>query len=175
MRRVTRDPAQHMLPSWSSDGRFIYFCSDRQGELNVWKIPFEGGDPVQVTRHGGWESHESSDGKYLYYSQPAVLKTIHRLDLATGDDIQFPQLGDAGARRYWTVTARGMYFVNTVSDPHWIQFFDFGSRQISKIRQITQIIRYGPGGLSVSPDNRTLLWSQKDQDDQDIMLVKGFE
>jgi hypothetical protein len=36
-----------------------------------WKLrdmegPLAGGDPVQVTRHGGWSPLESPDGAYLY-------------------------------------------------------------------------------------------------------------
>ena len=175
MRRVTRDPAEDILPSWSKDGRWIYFCSNRQGGQNIWKIPFQGGQAIQVTRHGGWESFESFDGKYLYYSKPDSPKTIHRLDLATEADIAFPQLGDAGARRYWALAPKGIFFVNTMDRPHWIRFFDFGRGKIFNVQKIGDIIRYGPSGLAVSPDRRTLLWAQVDQDDQDIMLVQGFE
>jgi Tol biopolymer transport system component/serine/threonine protein kinase len=36
--RVTNDPAIDWSPSWSPDGRFIYFSSDRGTAMNLWRI-----------------------------------------------------------------------------------------------------------------------------------------
>ena len=174
-RRVTDDPARDILPSWSMDGRWIYFCSNRGGTNNIWKVPSGGGPAIRVTSHGGWEAFESLDGKALYYSEPGGPKTIHRLDLATGQDQPLPQLGDAGARRYWAVAREGIFFVNTLDAANWVQRFDFATRKVTRVQKIGDIINYGPGGLSVSPDGKTLIWGQIDQDDQDIMLVKDFQ
>ena len=41
-------------PSWSRDGKWIYFASDRSGEYQVWKMPAGGGEAVQLTRKGGY-------------------------------------------------------------------------------------------------------------------------
>ncbi len=172
-RRITKDPAMDILPSWSSDGRWIYFCSNRDGQQDIWKISPDGGHPVLVTRNG-WESFASADGRYLYFSDPTEQKTIHRLDLTTGAQLALPQLGDAGARRYWGLAEHAIYFVNTLENPHWVQRFDLATGHISKVRQIGKIIIYGPGGLAVSRDGRNLLWVQVDQDDQDIMLARNF-
>jgi Tol biopolymer transport system component len=47
------------FPTWSADGRWIYFVSGRwEREMDVWRIPPEGGTPEQVT-------HVSTDVKYL--------------------------------------------------------------------------------------------------------------
>ena len=52
-RRLTDDPAEDDNPRWSRDGRWIYFHSNRSGEDQIWKIPAEGGEAVQVTKQGG--------------------------------------------------------------------------------------------------------------------------
>lgn len=174
-RRLTQGASADYLPAWSSDGRWVYFCSNREGRQNIWKIPVTGGQEVQVTKDGAWEAIESRDGKYLFYSEPEGPKTIHRLDLSTGDDTAFPQLGNAGAKRYWAVAREGIYFVNAIEDPRSIRFFDFASAEISTVRTIGSIIDYGPPGLAVSPDGKRILWVQNDQDDQDIMLAENFE
>ncbi|HEY6140115.1 MAG TPA: protein kinase [Thermoanaerobaculia bacterium] len=36
--RVTSDPALDWNPVWSPDGRYLYFGSDRDGTLNLWRI-----------------------------------------------------------------------------------------------------------------------------------------
>jgi Tol biopolymer transport system component len=43
-RRFTTERSTDAAPSWSRDGRWIYFASDRTGTWQVWKVPAEGGD-----------------------------------------------------------------------------------------------------------------------------------
>ena len=52
-RRLTNDGAPAVRPSWSRNGHWIYFGSTRSGESQIWKVPVEGGQSVQVTRTGG--------------------------------------------------------------------------------------------------------------------------
>jgi Tol biopolymer transport system component len=46
--QVTSDPALHWNPVWSPDGRYLYFGSDRDGTLNLWRVAMneETGKPV---------------------------------------------------------------------------------------------------------------------------------
>jgi Tol biopolymer transport system component len=55
-RLLTSETSVDILPSWSRDGGWIYFGSDRSGTWQVWKAPSEGGQAVQVTQHGGGRS-----------------------------------------------------------------------------------------------------------------------
>jgi Tol biopolymer transport system component len=43
------EDAKNISPQWSSDGRFLYFLSDRQGITNIYRASVDGGTPVQVT------------------------------------------------------------------------------------------------------------------------------
>src|SRR5256885_6897562 len=47
---TTRDSADAMPGSWSRDGKWIYYTSE---DLQVWRVPSNGGTPVQLTLHGG--------------------------------------------------------------------------------------------------------------------------
>ena len=61
--------ADNVVPSWSRDGKWIYFSSNRGNEPNqVWKIPDAGGTPIQLTRNGGTSPNEAADG-FVYYSK----------------------------------------------------------------------------------------------------------
>ncbi len=44
LRQVTHDPADENTPSWSRDGRFIYFRSNRTGRDEVWRVRSRGWD-----------------------------------------------------------------------------------------------------------------------------------
>ena len=67
--RLTSEPSHEIVPSWSGDGRWIYFASNRTGSGQVWKMPSTGGPAVQVTRQGGFAAFESPDGRFLYYAK----------------------------------------------------------------------------------------------------------
>ena len=55
--------------SWAASGAVVYFSSDRTGRWEIWKQPATGGQIMQVTHNGGYASHESPDGRWLYYSK----------------------------------------------------------------------------------------------------------
>ena len=71
VKRITEDPADAAEPSWSKDGKWIYFGNTRTGRLEVYRIPAGGGAMVQITRNGGLHAEESVDRKWLYYSKNA--------------------------------------------------------------------------------------------------------
>jgi hypothetical protein len=63
---MTTDPVEEGRPSWSRDGKSIHFFSHRTGRSEIWKMPVEGGEAIQITRNGGHESRESMDSRTLY-------------------------------------------------------------------------------------------------------------
>src|SRR5882724_5075905 len=69
---MTTDPADDLAPSWSRDGKWVYFASIRTGRYEVWKVPAGGGKDVQVTLNGGGPAFESADGKSIYYMKGAA-------------------------------------------------------------------------------------------------------
>ncbi len=48
-RRITQHSANDSLPRWSNDSENIYFLSTRTGSAQVWRLPLNGGEAVQIT------------------------------------------------------------------------------------------------------------------------------
>jgi dipeptidyl aminopeptidase/acylaminoacyl peptidase len=48
-RRLTQHSANDTHPRWASDGSGIYFLSSRTGATQVWRLPLNGGEAVQIT------------------------------------------------------------------------------------------------------------------------------
>ena len=67
--RLTFDDGLQIGATWSPDGRFIAYSSDRGGKFDIWVQQVSGGDPVQVTKGLGhnWQPDWSHDGKYIAY------------------------------------------------------------------------------------------------------------
>jgi DNA-binding winged helix-turn-helix (wHTH) protein len=97
--RLTFDEGLQFGATWSPDGRFVAYSSDRGGKFDAWVQQVSGGDPVQVTRGAGhnWQPEWSPDGKYIAY----------RSEGSDGGLFVIPALGGAGLER--RITTFGYY------------------------------------------------------------------
>ena len=58
--------SNEIFPSWSSDGKNIYFTSNYSGQWEIYRQAVAGGDPVAITHDGGMRALQSADGRWLY-------------------------------------------------------------------------------------------------------------
>lgn len=89
--RLTFDPGLQLDATWSPDGRYIAYASDRGGKFDIWVQQVSGGDPVRVT-HGPVQNRQpdwSPDGKYIAY----------RSEEGDGGIYVVPALGGVGLQR----------------------------------------------------------------------------
>lgn len=163
--------SEDSVPSWSSDGRWIYCSSYRDGQHNIWRLPLEGGPPVQITHNGGFESYESPDGKFLYYTRVGK-PAIWRMALPDGKGAAVAGL-ETVAGRCWEGSAKGIYFVSS-SKSTILQFFNFSNQQVTRIRELPVVPTGTYRGLSVNPDGRTMLYLQEAPGRTNVMVVSNF-
>lgn len=186
LRQLTRAPSNEGRPSWSRDGRWIYFYSDRSGQESIWRIPAEGGEMIQVTKGRGHESFESPNGKLLYYEDFAVkgLQSIptERTAWPMEGTVVLPSVRPG----YWAVAEKGIYYLTsdhrnalayrmyrgfaTSSVSYRVMFYDFRTRKEAQIGAIGKAV----GSFSVTWDGRTIVWSQVDNAEADIMMIENF-
>jgi hypothetical protein len=171
-RQMTTVPgANNVVPSWSRDGQWIYFASKGGGKVfQVWKVSIRGGPALQVTKNGGFAPLEAEDG-FLYYAKSFLIPGIWKVSTQGGTETAIMDTPDAPAWADWAVVPGGMYFLDSRSSPQPIlEFFDFATARRTSI----SALEGEPQGLAVSHDRKSILYSQSDQNDEGIMVVKNF-
>jgi Tol biopolymer transport system component/DNA-binding winged helix-turn-helix (wHTH) protein len=176
VRRLTTHPAADKWPSWSRDGRWLYFCSNRSGWGGIWKVPANGGEAVHIIGGMGPEAEdvpqESSDGKFVYYEKgwPAHC-SVWRVPVAGGEEAKV--IDSTHTYAGWAVGKQGIYFFTPPDElgRSDICFYEFSTGKTNKIITIDREVGYR---IAISPDERTILYRQLDQAGSDLMLVENF-
>jgi len=164
--------ADNLAPSWSRDGRWLYFSSRRgTGPFQIWKISPTRGRPIQVTKAGGIAATESRDGRFLYYSKYEA-NGVWRMPLAGGAEVRVLDQPPGTEWFNWGLADKGIYFLNTTTTPRTtVAFFDFATR---KTTAITSFDKPWGWGFAVSPDGSSLLYVQSEFEESNIMVAKNF-
>jgi Tol biopolymer transport system component/DNA-binding winged helix-turn-helix (wHTH) protein len=165
--------ADNLSPSWSRDGKFIYFASKRGDEpFQIWRMPVQGGSLVQLTKHGGISPAESFDGSSLYYSK-----------YEQGGLWRMPLHGDAGETKVlddldggswpnWALTQDGIYFLRFRKFPEAaIDLLDLHTGKTQDIRVLDKKLGWG---LSLSADGKSLIYIQGQYAESNLMMVRNF-
>ena len=172
-RRLTAEPSTDTTPAWSHDRRWVYFASDRGDRQNrIWKVAFEGGAAVQVTKGVASMSMESPDGKRLYfYNREGHLASM---PVEGGPEEAIPELSSMVRTRAWTVSNDGIYFYQSKERLPCVWFFSFATRKVSMVLKPAKGALTTAPGLDLSPDGRKLLFTQVDQATSGMLLVENF-
>jgi eukaryotic-like serine/threonine-protein kinase len=184
-RRITTYSGEDDVPSWSRDGKWIYFMSTRSGEQQIWKVPAETGESpsapaLQVTRGGGMNAFESADGMFLYYAKGRDKTGLWRKDLAGPDGREEAVLESLRYWGWWALAPKGIYFLEQ-SEPGSprrakvrLKFLELASRRITELAVLDEPVDPYTSPIAVSRDGLHLLYAQIDRSGSDIMLVENF-
>ena len=120
---VTEQGPVDWNPVWSPDGRFLYYSSDRDGNMNLWRIPIDQttgeprGRPQPVTTGvGAWSQHLSlsSDGRHIAYASKLFSQNPQKVPFE-------PSTGVVTGQPQWI--SRGSISLETCSpsaDEQWL-------------------------------------------------------
>ncbi len=174
---LTSGQSSDLVPSWSRDGKFIYYASNRNGDMQVWKMRADGSDAKQITTQGGYFALESPDGKTLYYSKYprriAIMNTpFWKVPANGGEEKLVLENGPAFSRNF-AIAEKGIYLVPTsrAMGRSSVQFFRFSDKSL---HDIARLPHRAEKGFSLAPDGKSLLYTQVDHQESEVMLVDNF-
>jgi Tol biopolymer transport system component/DNA-binding winged helix-turn-helix (wHTH) protein len=167
---LVQDRFNNPAPSWSPNGAWIYFASDRSGSWQVWKISSTGGAPVQVTTQGGFAAWEAPD-HYVYYAKhrdPGP--ELWRIPVGGGPEAPvFPRIQPADWAA-WAVADKGIFFVAGPQPAPTLSFFDFSSLTIKSLA----VLEENPFWLGAKADGTSVVFDLPGSEASHIMLLENF-
>jgi tricorn protease len=113
--RLTSDEGYESNPHFSNDGKYIAFTAQYDGNVDVFVIPSEGGEPKRLTYHpsGDFVQGWTSDGKILFRSnresQPTMTNKFFTISLDGG----LPEALDIPRAAYGEMSRDGKHIAYT--------------------------------------------------------------
>jgi Tol biopolymer transport system component/DNA-binding winged helix-turn-helix (wHTH) protein len=171
-RKLVTNSIDTATPSWSHDGKWIYFRAHESFGHKLYRCPASGGQKVLVSADpDSIGPMESSDGHEVYFAQRELNAMLMKVSLEHSKSAPLANgLLRLSNWSLWAIAVGGIYFVPADS-PMSVNYFDFTTKEI---REVFKVDKNFDDGLSVSPDGQWLLYSQFDEEGSDIMLVDHF-
>ncbi len=175
----TDNPADDVAPSWSRDGRWLYFASNRDGDWQIYRLTLDDASaPERITLYGGVAAAEGPGGTLLVVRSEQ--DGLWRLRLGE-DGLPLDQQATPLPTRLspadwanWTVEGNYVYVLERRFDGEVaIIRVDPLGREREWVASTTGVPEQP--GLGVFPGARRFLVSQSERSDSDILLVRDFE
>jgi Tol biopolymer transport system component len=168
--------ADNVIPSWSRDGHWVYFASNLRNGFQIWRVAINDGvaqpkSPIQITWNGGYTAFESMDGREVLYTktnQPGIWATT----LENGHERAVWRGPGPDYWSNWAVAKDGIFFLAPEAGaPPEIEFLELRTGRVWHIARLAKPSFYG---FTVSPDERSLIYSQFDRTERSILLARNF-
>jgi Tol biopolymer transport system component/DNA-binding winged helix-turn-helix (wHTH) protein len=176
-RKLETGTRMNSLPSWSHDGKWIYFGSgSTRSNLTLWRVGATGGHAVQLTKTASIMPIESPDGQYVYFVRftEGQFRLWRIRPDGSGESMvnAMPPLSSDGYE--WWPFKSGIYFYAYKDGNAEIDLLDLPTSRVRRISTLDKPPAPWMGGLSVSPDGKWFLYSRIDETASDLMLVENF-
>ncbi len=175
-RKVTHGSGSQNVPTWSRDGHWIYFSWDQGGRREIWRTQVKNGSTEQITHEGaGWVGRESADEQSVFYQLHVGNAALMAQPLTGGKPRTIISCVIESA---YAVAAQGIYYVPCQDDAHPgpdSELHVVNPVTLKDRRQGTlEKFENGNGGLAVSPDGQTILYTRLVKRWADLMWIQNF-
>jgi Tol biopolymer transport system component len=134
-------------PQCTPDNQWVIYTSDETGQLTLWKVPIDGGNPVQLTDYfSGLIAISPKDGQiaYAYDEENSKRRRVAVIPLEGGPPTKvFDFAHPFGQAIRWVPDGRALTYIGTPASNIWSQPLD-GSppKQITDFKSDRKIFSF---------------------------------
>lgn len=143
---ITRSNALESQPSFSPDGKTIYYFSNEGGTGGIFRVPTSGGVPERLTSAEYWCEFPtaSPDGRYIvYYSRREGSYNLYQLDLNSRVEKKLTQGSSFDFGPVYSHSGKEIFFYSNRGENFSLFRFDIASGKVNPLP--------GPGGFTFQP------------------------
>ena len=157
---MTVNDQEERDPSWSRDGRSIYYVALVDGRETVRRQPAVGGQSVLVLSSGGREPVESADGRTLRFVREG---SLYAFSLSAADDQRLSAGSWGRPARQWAIgrntqfgPAAVTFLVDNPDSAAALEQLDLSIGKTVRVGQIGGVPAAAIAGFALSPNKRSL-------------------
>jgi len=173
-RQITSGPGSQTHPTFSRDGRWVYFSWRQDSGHDIWRIGADGRPVERLTKTGTVSGvFEEADAGHLLYQASWGNVPVLELSLADGSTRQVVACAGHGAGI--AARAEGVYYVGCeVADPQlYLHTADGADRPVGRLELLDYISSVD--GQALAPNGKTILYGRHVTDGANLMVVENFK
>jgi Tol biopolymer transport system component len=162
----------YMMPTWSHDGRSIYFTVQERSEpqTKIRRQWLDSGRVVDVVQGRG-DVLESADGQTIFFNRTGGQQDgIWKMPASGPPEAALRIVKGVNACRYASLGKRRLYYMSGLNPPWLIESYDLASGAIATVGKIDNTPEFGTPSLCISPNEKGIIFSQLEQSGSDVMM-----
>jgi Tol biopolymer transport system component len=113
--------AEDRLPIWSPDGRQIYFSSDKDGSVGLYRMAMDSRQ-ITLVAHDGYRAQPTQDGRWIYYA--TMFDVLWRVPADGGVPTQLPSNLQTYSSSSWAVVGNNLVVLKKGRDPNMLELLE---------------------------------------------------
>ena len=159
---IEENSFEERMPTWAADGKSLYFNSDRDGSISIWKRDLASGTVSKIG--AGFAAREMGASGFLLVGHSDG--TLWRIS-PDGTNVKLPTEVVANPVLAWTTHGERVYFC--VPDSNiGVRVMEFGDQHVRLIADLVNGSPRTSASLDIAPDGRTLLITSVDHSSSNI-------
>jgi len=148
--------AEYVMPYWSADGREIYFSSNKDGSVALYRMAVESRQ-VTLVADDGFRALPTEDGRWIYYA--TMSNVLWRVPTSGGVPTQLPPTLQTYSTSTWTVVGNDLLVLKKSAS----------SDAIELVKADSSLQAHSIGTIKLAPQT-TVLSVQSSKSRRDILM-----
>lgn len=176
---VTGGAPKRLLPkltvfpiSWSRNGSNLYFATAAKvaKEDRIWRLPLNGGEPMEMVKQDSFAARESPDGKYLYITNSRYPK-LQRMPLNGGN----VEVVSDQYLHFWSdfvVSGKAVYYIARGLNDADLTLMKIDPATVKSTKAAH--LDFHPTLMQLSPDGQSIYLERRDQPTGSLRRMEGL-